>query len=100
MAGAWSGGALRAGGGGGRAEKSGDVYRGPLEPITIDLEADRIDRVLGVEVELGEAAGILERLGFAVERKDRRLRARPPLFRLDCSIPEDLIEEVGRIYGY
>src|SRR5207244_2316561 len=27
-------------------------------------------------------------------------RARPPDVRLDCSIPEDLVEEVGRIYGY
>jgi len=85
---------------GGRATKSADVYPGPLESITIELEAERIDRVLGVEVELGEAASILERLGFGVERKDRRLRARPPLFRLDCSIPEDLVEEIGRIYGY
>ena len=24
----------------------------------------------------------------------------PPVFRLDVSIPEDLVEEVGRIYGY
>jgi len=85
---------------GGKQTKSADVYPGPLKPITIELEADRIDRVLGVKVELGEAASILERLGFSVERRDRRLRARPPLFRLDCSIPEDLIEEVGRIFGY
>src|SRR4029077_14465326 len=55
---------------------------------------------LGVRVELDEAASILDRLGFSVERKDRVLRARPPVFRLDCSIPEDLVEEVGRIYGY
>src|ERR1700704_815097 len=85
---------------GGTATKSTDVYPGPLKPITIEVDADRIDRVLGVPVELGEAAPILERLGFTVERKDRRLRARPPVFRLDCSIPEDLVEEVGRIYGY
>jgi phenylalanyl-tRNA synthetase beta chain len=85
---------------GGTATKSTDVYPGPLKPITIEVDADRIDRVLGVTVELGEAASILERLGFMVERKDRRLRARPPVFRLDCSIPEDLVEEVGRIYGY
>ena len=54
----------------------------------------------GPRVELGEAASILERLAFAVDRKDRGLRAKPPVFRLDCSIPEDIIEEIGRIYGY
>jgi phenylalanyl-tRNA synthetase beta chain len=85
---------------GGTTTKSTDLYPGPLKPTTIEVDADRIDRVLGVKVELGEAASILERLGFALERKDRRLRARPPVFRLDCSIPEDLVEEVGRIYGY
>jgi phenylalanyl-tRNA synthetase beta chain len=85
---------------GGTATRSTDVYPGPLTLTTIELDADRIDRVLGVKVELDEAASILERLGFTVERKDRRLRARPPVFRLDCSIPEDLVEEVGRIYGY
>jgi phenylalanyl-tRNA synthetase beta chain len=85
---------------GGTATKSTDVYPGPLKPITIAVDADRIDRVLGVKVELGEAADMLERLGFTVERKDRLLRARPPVFRLDCSIPEDLVEEVGRIHGY
>ena len=85
---------------GGTATKSTDVYPGPLKPITIELDADRIDRVLGVRVELAEAGSILERLGFTVERKDRVLRVRPPVFRLDCSIPEDLVEEVGRIYGY
>jgi phenylalanyl-tRNA synthetase beta chain len=85
---------------GGTATKSTDVYPGPLKPIAIEVDAERIDRVLGVKVELGEAGSILERLGFTVERKDRGLRARPPAFRLDCSIPEDLVEEVGRIYGY
>ena len=85
---------------GGTAIRSTDVYPGPLEPVTIEVDADRIDRVLGVRVELGEATGILERLAFTVERKDRVLRARPPAFRLDCSIPEDLVEEVGRIHGY
>jgi len=85
---------------GGTATRSTDVYPGPLQLTTIEVDADRIDRVLGVSVELGEAASILERLAFTVERKDRRLRAQPPVFRLDCSIPEDLVEEVGRIYGY
>jgi phenylalanyl-tRNA synthetase beta chain len=85
---------------GGKATKSTDAYPGPLKPITIEVDADRIDRVLGVKVELAEAASILERLGFTLERKEQRLRARPPVFRLDCSIPEDLVEEVGRIYGY
>src|SRR3989454_2495501 len=85
---------------GGTATASTDVYPGPLKPITIEVDADRIERVLGVKVELGDAAAILERLRFTVQDVDGRLRVKPPEFRLDCSIPEDLVEEVGRIFGY
>src|ERR1700674_5184885 len=84
----------------GTATRSTDIYPGPLKPTTIEVDADRIERVLGVRVELGEAASVLERLRFKVERADRLLHAQPPEFRLDCSIPEDLVEEIGRIYGY
>ena len=85
---------------GGKATKSSDVYPVPLAPITIEVNADRIERVLGVRVELAEAAGILERLRFKVEKSRDGLRAQPPEFRLDCAIPEDVVEEIGRIYGY
>src|ERR1700736_330765 len=85
---------------GGKATKSSDVYPVPLAPITIEVNADRIERVLGVRVELAEAAGILERLRFKVEKSRDGLRAQPLVFRLDCAIPEDVVEEIGRIYGY
>ena len=85
---------------GGTATRSTDVYPDPLTPITIEVGADRIERVLGIRVELGVAADILQRLRFKVENTNRVLRAQPPEFRLDCAIPEDLVEEIGRIYGY
>ena len=85
---------------GGTATASTDVYPGTLKPITIEVDADRIERVLGVKVELHDVAAIFERLRFTVQDVDGRLRVKPPEFRLDCSIPEDLVEEVGRIFGY
>jgi phenylalanyl-tRNA synthetase beta chain len=85
---------------GGTATRSSDVYPAPLKPVTIEVEADRIERVLGVRVELADASSILERLGFKVEKTRDGLRAQPPDFRLDCAIPEDVVEEIGRIYGY
>jgi len=85
---------------GGTATASTDVYPGPLSAITIDVDPERIERVLGVKVELREATGILERLRFEVDGANGRLRVQPPEFRLDCTIPEDVVEEVGRIYGY
>ncbi len=77
-----------------------DVYPGPLTAVQIELSADRLERVLGLPVPLDEAAGILERLEFTVSRSNDRVSATPPAFRLDCSIPEDLVEEIGRIKGY
>jgi phenylalanyl-tRNA synthetase beta chain len=85
---------------GGRTTSATDVYPGPLQPITIEVDAQRIEGVLGVKVELPEARGILERLRFKVASAGPRLRVQPPDFRLDCAIPEDVVEEIGRIYGY
>ena len=85
---------------GGKQTRSTDVYPGPLKLPSIEVSGDRIERVLGVRVQPAEAAGILERLHFSIERSDGMLRARPPDFRLDCTIPEDLVEEIGRVYGY
>jgi phenylalanyl-tRNA synthetase beta chain len=85
---------------GGAVKVSTDVYPGPLQPVRIELDADRIERVLGVTIEPRQAAAILQRLEFAVAPKNGAMLVQPPDFRLDCAIPEDVIEEVGRIYGY
>src|SRR2546426_5510530 len=85
---------------GGKPTRSTDVYPGPLKQPKIELTAERVERALGVKVQPAEAAGILERLHFSVEHSDGALLARPPDFRLDCTIPEDLVEEIGRVYGY
>src|SRR5205814_3279764 len=80
--------------------RSADVYPGPLSQPVIEVTDARIERVLGLPIKPGEAAGILERLDFAVTARNGTLQVRPPEFRLDCAIPEDVVEEVGRIYGY
>ncbi|MEO6797620.1 MAG: phenylalanine--tRNA ligase subunit beta [Candidatus Dormibacter sp.] len=77
-----------------------DLYPDPLTPVAIDGTRARIERVLGIDVPIPEATAILERLGFKVRATPDALSATPPDFRLDCTIPEDLVEEIGRIYGY
>lgn len=85
---------------GGVAAEASDIYEEPLKLLRIDLPAARIQRVLGIAIPIQEAARTLERLAFKVEEREDGLLAMPPEFRLDCVIPEDLVEEVGRIYGY
>jgi phenylalanyl-tRNA synthetase beta chain len=64
------------------------------------LRADRIRRVLGVEVADEEVSDILERLGMQVEPIEGGWRVTPPSARFDIAIEADLIEEIGRIHGY
>ncbi|WP_298450253.1 phenylalanine--tRNA ligase subunit beta [uncultured Marinobacter sp.] len=68
---------------------------------SIDLRSKRLADVLGLEIDRTTVEEILTRLGLRVEKllKDG-WRILVPSFRPDISIEEDLIEEVGRIYGY
>ena len=78
-----------------------DVYPRPQEPVRVNLRPALIDDVLGTHVPLEEAESILKRLNFHVKvMGDGEWDVLPPVFRLDVTIPEDLVEEVGRVYGY
>ena len=78
-----------------------DVYARPQEPVRIRLKPWLVDEVLGVHVPLEDSEAILIRLGFHVRALgDGEWDVLPPVFRLDVTIPEDLVEEVGRVYGY
>ncbi|HXB04480.1 MAG TPA: phenylalanine--tRNA ligase subunit beta [Candidatus Angelobacter sp.] len=78
-----------------------DVYPRPQEPVRIRLKPWLVDEVLGIHVPLEDSEAILIRLGFHVRvLGDGEWDVLPPVFRLDVSIPEDLVEEVGRVWGY
>ncbi|WP_417536041.1 phenylalanine--tRNA ligase subunit beta [Methylophaga sp.] len=67
---------------------------------TIHLRSDRIKRVLGLELDGKTVAEQLTRLGLAVDVVDDGWQVSVPSFRFDLSIEVDLIEELGRLYGY
>ena len=67
---------------------------------SIPLRLSRIQRLLGFAPEPEQITDILKRLGMAVEQSGDRWTVQPPLSRFDISMEADLIEEVGRIYGY
>ncbi len=78
-----------------------DVYPHPQEPVRVRFRPALVDEVLGVHVPLEEAESILKRLNFHVRALENgEWDVLPPVFRLDVTIPEDLVEEVGRVYGY
>ena len=65
--------------------------------ITVSL--DKINKVLGTNITKEEVIDIFKRLDFNVVEKDNIFNVVVPTRRLDISIKEDLIEEVGRYYG-
>ena len=67
-------------------------------PITLPIA--KVRDVIGIEIEPAVMVRILTQLGFEVEQQADSLICKPPSYRFDMSIKEDLIEEIARIYGY
>jgi len=77
--------------------------RGETAPATesIDLSPARSNRLLGTDISAAEVAELLERVGVACEDRGRdAIRCRVPSHRNDLHLPQDLMEEIARIYGY
>jgi phenylalanyl-tRNA synthetase beta chain len=70
------------------------------ERAPITLRKARIERVLGMLPGSEEVVDILERLGMAVVAEESGWQVTPPTYRFDVAIEADLIEEIGRVYGY
>lgn len=81
----------------------GDLYPGKQAQHQIEFDPHRAARILGIEVPLDEIVRILSSLEFGVTEQagpDGTLTVTVPSHRRDVTRPADLIEEVGRIWGY
>jgi phenylalanyl-tRNA synthetase beta chain len=76
-----------------------DEYPARAATKSISISLAHINRVLGLELSADAVSGVLTRLGFT-HNKGPSFGVEVPWERLDITIPEDLIEEVGRIIGY
>jgi phenylalanyl-tRNA synthetase beta chain len=77
-----------------------DQYPRPQQPVRVRVEPEKIDALLGVHVPREESQASLRRLGFHLRTlEDGAWDVLPPVFRLDVSLVEDIVEEVGRIHG-
>ncbi len=64
------------------------------------LRHDRIKKILGISMAEIEVVRIFEGLEMSVETKSDGWEITPPDCRFDIEIEADLLEEIGRIYGY
>ena len=86
-----------------------DIYPKPVESWSISVSVDEINNLLGTKLKAREITDIFNRFGFEyklidADKKlidaDKVFEVEIPSYRLDLKIKEDLIEEIGRIYGY
>lgn len=78
-----------------------DVYPKKVIAQKILFSVSYANRLLGKELGLSFYQKAFVRIGCAVTSKNRDvLLVTPPTVRRDLAIPEDLIEEAGRILGY
>ena len=73
-----------------------DINKGDKK---IEIEYKFINDVLGSDISEDEINSVFERLGFSVESNAGKAIVTVPTRRIDISIKEDLVEEIGRIYG-
>src|SRR5258708_3414178 len=79
-----------------------DKYPNPAKETAIMVSAEKINDVIGIAIPLKKSTDILTRLGFIVNQENDTLIVTVPAKKSgdDMQIPEDLIEEIARVYGY
>ena len=84
----------------GKPEGIVEVYSKKLMPWKINLNEENVTKLLGETVPLKKIVKILTLLGMKPFLKGEMISLSVPTYRLDLRTEEDLIEEIGRIYGY
>ena len=81
----------------------GDVMDGIIDiinyvpsPKTLELEPEKINRLLGTHISEEDMVSYLNRLEIPVDGRTIQV----PSFRPDLNLMADIAEEVGRLYGY
>ncbi|MDR3278658.1 MAG: phenylalanine--tRNA ligase subunit beta [Oscillospiraceae bacterium] len=73
-----------------------DICARAYAPVTLKLEPEKINRLLGTDIPREFMVKTLEKLGFSIEGDD----VAAPSWRGDVEHYSDLAEEVARFYGY
>lgn len=88
--------------GGQVASDVADVHIELPKPLLVRVSAGFVNERLGLKLSADEMQKLLENVEFNVERTDNveELKVTAPFWRTDIEIPEDVVEEIGRLYGF
>lgn len=86
----------------------GEVVKGMIEvaktpepkAANVTVNLPYLNKMIGRVFSIGEVKNILERLFFQVTVSKGLLKVTAPAWRQDVQIPADIVEEVGRVYGW
>ncbi len=87
---------------------AGGTIRGPVNDVGqappvrrgIPLKPKKAQELLGMKISSGQQRRLLEHAGCQVRVGGRGWTVLPPSWRTDLEIPEDLYEELARLFGY
>jgi phenylalanyl-tRNA synthetase beta chain len=87
-------------GGGSPSVGVADCYPKKIAPLKIRLREQRIEKLLGIRIELKRAETLLRSLGMETRLHGKYLNVVVPTSRPDLTREIDLIEELARLHGY
>ena len=76
-----------------------DIFENPVDDVVIEARVEMINRRLGTDIAKEDMIAYFKNLGLKVEDGEV-LRVEIPSYRQDLKEEVDLIEEVGRLYGF
>lgn len=77
-------------------DQTGDL----AAPTVLDVSVEFVNQRLGLNLAADDMAVLLSNVEIETTAANGSLRVTVPYWRTDLEIPEDIVEEIGRLYGF
>ncbi|MCL2280722.1 phenylalanine--tRNA ligase subunit beta [Candidatus Saccharibacteria bacterium] len=77
-----------------------DAYPKPVKTVVVQITTEQVNNLLGSEFTMDDIIMTLENVGFKAKLDGDVINVTAPWWRTDIHIPEDIIEEIGRLNGF